>query len=138
MPGYTAEEVVANYFRSLGPSAEDFWGSFDRYFDEKTVWENVGLARTVGRQEAVTFARAFPVPFDHMRVADILMSSSGNTVLTERVDHFCDKDGSPLLTIRVAGVLEVADGRIRHWRDYFDTVKLHADVEKLKITNSVG
>ena len=74
--GDTAEEDVAKYFAALGPTADHFWASFDKYFDEQTVWENVGLARTVGRDEAVAFARAFPVPFDHMRVEDVLMSSS--------------------------------------------------------------
>ncbi|MFC9355222.1 limonene-1,2-epoxide hydrolase family protein [Rhodococcus sp. NPDC057014] len=136
--GSSAEELVESYFASLGPTAEAFWSSFDQYFDERTVWENVGLARTVGRDEAVAFARAFPVSFDHMRVEDLLMSSSGNKVLTERVDHFCTADGTPLLTIRVAGVLEAENGRLLHWRDYFDTAKLHKDIEKLQKSNSVG
>ncbi|QZS52474.1 limonene-1,2-epoxide hydrolase family protein [Rhodococcus opacus] len=136
--GHTAEEAVAQYFAALGPTADHFWASFDKYFDEQTVWENVGLARTVGRDEAVAFARAFPVPFDHMRVDDVLMSSSSNKVLTGRVDHFCAADGTPLLTIRVAGVLEIADGRLIHWRDYFDTAKLHADLEKLLTADNIS
>ena len=58
--------------------------------------------------------------------------------MTERVDHFCTADGTPLLTIRVAGVLEIADGRLIHWRDYFDTAKLQADLDELQTADSIS
>jgi limonene-1,2-epoxide hydrolase len=128
-PETNAMQIVESYFRNWGPTSQLFWESFDRYFDEKTVWENVGLGKTVGRAEAIAFAKSFPLEFDHMRVEQLRMSASGNVVYNERVDHFCSADGTPVLTIRIAGVIEVGeDGRLKYFRDYFDTAKVFADL----------
>jgi limonene-1,2-epoxide hydrolase len=80
--------VVEAYLSAVGPTSEDFWRSFDTYFDEATIWENVGVAKTVGRDEAVRFARAFPVQFDHMRIADLALSGSGNRDLHRTARSF--------------------------------------------------
>jgi limonene-1,2-epoxide hydrolase len=42
----------------------------------------------------------------------------GAVVMTERVDYL--RVGEKTATLRVAGVLEVHDGVISSWRDYFD------------------
>jgi limonene-1,2-epoxide hydrolase len=121
-------DVVRAYCNSLGPTNAAYWESFERFFDESTVWENVGLARTVGKAEAIAFAKAFPLPFDHMRVDDLRMVADGETVYNERVDHFCDRTGVPLVTVRIAGVFIVRGGKLAHWRDYFDTAGFGAAV----------
>lgn len=46
------------------------------------------------------------------------------TVLTERLDRFLVK--GKWLEIAVMGVFELQGGRITHWRDYFDSVRLQA------------
>lgn len=122
--------VVREYLNSVGPTAEDFWSSFDAFFDEETVWENVGVSRTVGRDEAVSFARAFPVSFDHMRIDDLVLSGSGNRVYAERLDHFCTGEGAIVLTVRALGVFEIKGRKIAFWRDYFDTAGFAAAVGK--------
>jgi limonene-1,2-epoxide hydrolase len=127
------EDVVKRYLESLGPTAEDFWGSFDTFFDDKTVWENVGMARTVGREEAITFARSFPVDFAYMTVEDLTLAASGNTVFAERIDHFVRADGKIMLTIRVNGVFLVEGLKLREWRDYFDTAGIAAAVTALNV-----
>ena len=124
-------DVVRNYLDALGPTAEDYWRSFETYFDGKTVWENVGMARTVGRDEAVAFARSFPVDFAYMTYEDLRLSVSGETVFAERVDHFVNEVGEKLLTIRVAGVFVVEGAILREWRDYFDTAGVAARVAEL-------
>jgi limonene-1,2-epoxide hydrolase len=121
-------DVVRDYCESLGPTNEAYWSSFERFFDDSTVWENVGLARTVGKAEAIAFAKTFPLSFDHMRVEDLRMVADGETVYNERVDHFCDRMGTPLVTVRIAGVFVVRSGRLAHWRDYFDTAGFGAAV----------
>lgn len=49
-------------------------------------------------------------------------AESGAVVLTERTDRFLA--GGRWVTLRVMGAFEVADGRIRAWRDYFDPAGL--------------
>ena len=39
-------------------------------------------------------------------------------VMNERSDRF--QIGTHTITLRVMGVFELADGKITHWRDYFD------------------
>ncbi|MGK9055384.1 limonene-1,2-epoxide hydrolase family protein [Neorhizobium petrolearium] len=116
-----AVERVREFFAATVATPEGFWNSFADYFAATTIWENVGVAKTVGPQEAADFARAFPVSFDHMRIEDLILSGAGDRVYAERTDYFCKKDGTVVLTVRALGVLEVKEGKIAHWRDYFDT-----------------
>jgi limonene-1,2-epoxide hydrolase len=122
--------VVQEYLNAIGPTSEDFWRSFDTFFDEATIWENVGVSRTVGRDEAISFARAFPVKFDHMRIEGLTLAGAGNRVYAERLDHFCMRDGAIIFTVRALGVFEIKGRKIVHWRDYFDTAGFAATVGK--------
>lgn len=123
-----AVELVKNFFDATVATPEGFWNSFDTFFNETTVWENVGVAKTVGPKEAENFARAFPVKFHHMRIEDLVLSGVGNRVYAERLDHFCENDGSVIVTVRALAVLEIEDGKIARWRDYFDTAGFIAAV----------
>ncbi|TBY80814.1 limonene-1,2-epoxide hydrolase family protein [Rhizobium leguminosarum] len=116
-----AVQLVKEFFDATVATPDGFWNSFDAYFTETTVWENVGVATTVGPVEARNFARAFPVKFDHFRVEDLILSGAGDRVYAERLDHFCRTDGSIILTVRALGVLEIEGRKIARWRDYFDT-----------------
>ena len=82
-----AVALVEEFLQAVVATPEGFWSSFDKYFDDTTVWENVGLGRTVGPAEAVSFARAFPFKFDHMLIEDLVLSGAGNRVFAERLDH---------------------------------------------------
>jgi limonene-1,2-epoxide hydrolase len=46
------------------------------------------------------------------------IASEGDVVFTERVDTFVLEKGT--VSLPVAGVFEVRDGKIAAWRDYFD------------------
>jgi limonene-1,2-epoxide hydrolase len=48
----------------------------------------------------------------------IAIAESGDDVLTERLDAF-KLDGVPI-ALPVMGTFRVVDGKITHWRDYFD------------------
>jgi limonene-1,2-epoxide hydrolase len=122
--------IVSDFLNAVVATPEGFWRSFATFFDEATVWENVGLSRTVGRDEAVSFARAFPVSFNHMRIDDLVLSGAGNRVYAERLDHFCKHDGTIILTVRALGVFEINGGKIAHYRDYFDTAGFAAALGK--------
>lgn len=122
--------LVRQFFDATVATPEGFWSSFDAYFDQATVWENVGVARTVGPKEAADFARAFPIQFHHMRIEGLVLSGVGNRVYAERLDHFCASDGTIILTVRVLGVLEIEGEKIACWRDYFDTAGFAAAAGK--------
>lgn len=123
-----AVALAREFFEATVATPEGFWSSFERYFDATTVWENVGVARTVGPAEAAAFARAFPVKFDRMRIENLVLSGAGNRVYAERLDHFCDGDGAIVLTVRALGVLEIEGRTIKQWRDYFDTAGFAAAI----------
>ena len=123
-----AAALVREFFDATVATPEGFWASFATYFDEATIWENVGVATTVGAAEAENFAKAFPVKFDHMRIEDLVLSGDGDRVYAERIDHFCASDGTIIATVRVLGVLEVKGRKIAKWRDYFDTAGFIAAV----------
>ena len=93
------------------------------YFRPDTVWENVGLATTTGPEEAIALNAGFAESFGMaaMRVDYLAIAETGNKVLTERTDHFLDADGNVINSFNVMGILEVEDGKIAAWRDYFDT-----------------
>lgn len=46
------------------------------------------------------------------------IASTGDLVFAERVDRFTISDR--IVELPIVGVFEIADGRIAHWRDYFD------------------
>lgn len=48
----------------------------------------------------------------------LAIAEAGDEVLTERLDAF-KLDGMPV-ALPVMGIFRVVDGKITHWRDYFD------------------
>ena len=83
-------------------------------------YENVGMGVCHGPDEV----RALLGPFfaGAERVAwDVLAQlEQDGTVMNERVDHFY-LPGGKQVDVRVAGYFEVVGGKVRRWRDYFDT-----------------
>ncbi len=63
-------------------------------------------------------------PFETCEWELLNIAADGQTVLTERVDRFT-VGGVPIV-LEVMGVFEIADGRIRLWRDYFDLASYRA------------
>jgi limonene-1,2-epoxide hydrolase len=92
------------------------------YLTADCVYENVGLSRTVGPEQAIAFVDEFnkQSPFASMSVEMLNLVDSGNIVMTERIDHFHDQSGTRYFSIPVMGVFELAHERISAWRDYCD------------------
>ena len=119
----TAIETVQAFLAACETGEDAMAKAFEHYFTPSTVWENVGLATTTGIDEAVGFIRQFEANTGAvaMRVDMLAIAAQGDTVLTERIDHLLKADGSTALSLRVMGILDIADGKIAMWRDYFDT-----------------
>jgi limonene-1,2-epoxide hydrolase len=124
----TPIETVTAFFRCWSDGIDALYGSLHEYFTPRTVWENVGLSRTVGPAEAEACFRLFEPMKTCLRmdVEMLAITAQGNKVLTERIDRVIGPDGRESATVRVMGTLEVENGRIVAWRDYFDTLPFAA------------
>lgn len=90
-------------------------------FAEDGVWHNIPYPPIVGRAAIRAAAVAFLADkvscrFDVPHSGEVSLG----TVMNERVDIFERSDGTEL-RFPVAGVLEIRDGLIQNWRDYFDS-----------------
>ena len=119
-----AQAAVEQFFAALETrTIEDCAAALAERVTEDFVWVNSGLPTQNSRAEAQQFIIAFAqtLPLTGLRIETLALAAAGNTVITERVDHFVDADGTVLGSLPLAGILEVTDdGKISAWRDYFD------------------
>ncbi|MEM9620858.1 MAG: limonene-1,2-epoxide hydrolase family protein [Pseudomonadota bacterium] len=93
------------------------WDAIDSAFTEDVVYHNIPMEPLVGKAAASAGIRAMQPAEVDWQVLHI--AENGNAVLTERLDNFVMADGRPL-SVPVMGVMEIEDGKIKAWRDYFD------------------
>ena len=87
---------------------------------DDAVYQNVGMEATVGIDAIVANLagqfQMFPVSYEYVMKN---IAANGDVVLTERLDRIDTPSGRQ--AVPVMGTFVVRDGKIRHWRDYFDT-----------------
>ena len=93
------------------------------FFSEDAVYHNMPFPEAVTGRENIaknidSFIRPGAPGIEGIRFRVINIASNGPIVMTERVDTFRVPDRT--FDLRVVGVFEVEDGKIRAWRDYFD------------------
>jgi len=119
----TAEiDLVERFMVEWGKGFDPLLDAFRQYFTPQTVWDNLGFARTVGIDEAVDFNMKFydETKFSRIQVDMLAIAQSGELVLTERVDRFFGPDGKEIFAQPIMGILEVRNGKIIAWREYFN------------------
>jgi limonene-1,2-epoxide hydrolase len=87
--------------------------------DDGVVYHNIGMPASEGAEATLAnlagqwamFPDAYEFEVRHL-------AANGTAVLTERIDRI---GVGTVATVPVMGTFEVRDGRITHWRDYFDT-----------------
>ena len=93
------------------------------FFTENAVYHNIPFAPVVGREaiadNIASFIRPGPPGIERIEFRVINIAADGPVVMTERVDVFTLPDKS--FELPVMGTFEVGDGKIKAWRDYFDT-----------------
>ena len=99
----------------------DAWNRLDearihRLMADDIVYHNMPMAPVTGIAAVRAHLAGWPVDACEWIVRNIAVR--GNVVLTERIDRF--RRGADLIIVPVMGTFEVADGKIAHWRDYFD------------------
>ena len=93
------------------------WDAIEASFTDDVVYHNIPMAPLNGKAEAMQMIRGMQPQSVDWEVLNI--AENGNVVLTERVDNFVMGDGKAV-SLPVMGTMELADGKICAWRDYFD------------------
>jgi limonene-1,2-epoxide hydrolase len=87
------------------------------------VYENVGMGACTGADEVRALLGPFYAGAERVAWEVLAQVEHGDVVMNERVDRFF-LPGDKQAEVRVAGYFEVRDGKVRRWRDYFDTQAL--------------
>ncbi|SPM38040.1 Limonene-1,2-epoxide hydrolase [Mycobacterium numidiamassiliense] len=90
-----------------------------KYLAEDAVYQNIPMEPVQGREAIRTFIEGFFATLDGIDFVVHRQVSDGNLVFNERTDIMRTKTGKTV-ELPVTGVFEVADDKIKAWRDYFD------------------
>ena len=93
------------------------WDGIEALFTDDVVYHNIPMAPLNGRAAAMEMIRGMQPQSVDWEVLNI--AENGNVVMTERVDNFV-MNGGVEVSLPVMGTMEVVDGKISAWRDYFD------------------
>ena len=88
------------------------------YFTDDAVYHNMPLAPVSGKDGIREILNLFVPPAGVIEFEMRNVASRGRVVFTERVDRFTI--AGKTVSLPVAGVFEIRDGKIAAWRDYFD------------------
>jgi limonene-1,2-epoxide hydrolase len=108
-------EVVARFI--------DAWPGGDpahlaSFFTDDAVYHNIPMDPISGRDAIEATFASFMTMTERIEFETLHTAVSGDLVMTERIDRFIS--AARTVTLPVMGVFEVAGGRIKAWRDYFD------------------
>ena len=88
------------------------------YFTDDIIWQDIPGESRSGKQACVDFMMPFVKRAKYFRMEPRNIVANGDIVMLERVDYLELKGVDTVLP--VVAVFEMADGKIRQWRDYFD------------------
>jgi limonene-1,2-epoxide hydrolase len=128
-PTPTPADVVRRFIASFiaaWPTGDA--ASLGSFFAEDAVYHNVPMTPVHGRQAIVDTFAEFMGMGGQVAVDVTHMVCEGPIVMTERVDHF-SRDGTTV-SLPLMGVIEMHDGLITAWRDYFDMGQLAAQLNR--------
>ncbi|MEX0666556.1 MAG: limonene-1,2-epoxide hydrolase family protein [Acidimicrobiia bacterium] len=86
---------------------------------DDALYENVPMSPLKGHAEIRSMLEGFLSSATNVAWEVLHQVEQGNVVMNERVDRFVMADGKNI-SIRVAGLFEIRDGKVAVWRDYFD------------------
>jgi limonene-1,2-epoxide hydrolase len=88
------------------------------YFTDDGVYHNIPMAPMEGKENIRAGLAGMKAMISSIRFDIHHQVASGDIVMNERTDHLVMGDNQ--VALPVVGVFEIADGKIRAWRDYFD------------------
>ncbi len=118
----TPEEIVRDLIAAMIAA----WPTGDaarlgRYFSDDAVYHNMPMEPVRGRPAIEATLAQFMGMGGRVSVDIVHMLADGPIVMSERVDHFIGAEST--ISLPVLGAIEVRDGLIVAWRDYFDLSK---------------
>ena len=122
-------KIVGEFFAAWeGGTYPQLRGAYEDFLADDCVYENSGLPASEGKAAALALIDGIQAVTDIQSItAEIRgMAAAGDLVFSERIDHHYDSKGVENLTPRICGVMELRDGKIAAWRDYFDAGALLA------------
>ncbi len=119
----TPEEVVREFFNSMGPTFDDTLNALHTFCAEDCAWHNTGYPTAHGTAEMIAFLTKFRegLGFAAFRVDWGPVLSNGSLVMAERMDYIYNEAGEELMSLKAMGAFEVREGKIVYWSDYWDT-----------------
>jgi len=113
----TDAEKVVNEFCNAWPrkNVEELLG----FFSDDAVYHNIPMDPARGKAAIKAVINSFLPMAKSLQFKVLHTASAGNVVMNERVDIF-DLGNGKTISLPVAGVFEVNNGKISAWRDYFD------------------
>jgi limonene-1,2-epoxide hydrolase len=111
----TPAEVIAEFIAAWPGGDAAHLASF---FTDDAVYHNIPMDPITGREAIQATFASFMVMAERIEFETLHTAVDGNLVMTERIDRFISP--ARTITLPVMGAFEVADGKIRAWRDYFD------------------
>lgn len=112
----TPEDIVRRFCEA---AARRDVAELGAYFTADAVYHNIPVAPVTGRDAIQATLAQFLTPATSCEFEMRAIATSGNVVLTERIDRFVI--GGKSIALPVMGTFEItADGKIAAWRDYFD------------------
>lgn len=115
----TAAATVDQFLAAV--TASDLDAALELCADD-VVYDNVPMGAVEGHQGIRDVLAGFLGSATQIEWVVFRQIADDTTVLNERLDRF--EIGGKWLELPVAGVFEVADGKITLWRDYFDAKTL--------------
>jgi limonene-1,2-epoxide hydrolase len=116
------EEIAIEFFGRWAVSFDEFCASFEDVMAPVCRWEQRPMLVTNTRSQALRFLRVSRRMLG-LTTVDVelrYLTSVGNVVLTERIDHLLRADGTLIASAPVAGVLEFDGRHVVAWREYFN------------------
>ncbi|HZX23868.1 MAG TPA: nuclear transport factor 2 family protein [Woeseiaceae bacterium] len=98
------------------------WDRMIDLFAEDAVFQSMMKEPVIGRETIRPRFLALVDGIERIELQIRNMAINGNVVFLERVDDFVYKGKHS--RIPVVGVLEIADGEVQAWRDYYDWAQL--------------
>jgi limonene-1,2-epoxide hydrolase len=117
-------EIVREFFDAMGPTLEEFKRNYRERMADDVVWESVGFPPREGKDACIAYLDDLHTRtgMEYCSVEMLHLASAGDVVLSERVDTMHRADGSEIMRFRIMGAIELRDGKITRYSDYFDTM----------------
>jgi limonene-1,2-epoxide hydrolase len=110
-----AEKIVSDFCAAWPSLNLDKIMSF---IADDAVYHNIPMEPVRGKDAIRAVVKSFMPPSGSIEFKILHAMSAGNVVMNERVDTF--DLGAKKISLPVAGVFEIKNGKIAAWRDYFD------------------